>query len=102
MRRTRTIGRGDVLMCLALAGYNRTRAAQLAGVTRQTFQHQMRRCRVKAPVLGIKKKLTANDVRLIRALLDAQVPGCEIARKFEVGHATIHKIKTGRLHRLVG
>lgn len=95
------IGRGEVLMFLALANYHRTHAAQLAGVTRQTFQHRMRKCRVRAPVLATNKKLNAQDVRLIRALIEERVPVCEISRKFEVGHAAISKIKSGRFHRWV-
>lgn len=63
-----SLEKGDVMMCLAIAGLNRGRAAELSGVSERTFRRMMRRYRVRAPKSTIK--LSARDVREVRQLLE--------------------------------
>jgi len=63
-----TPSKAEVMMCLAMAGLNRARAAQLAGVSRGHFFRLLRSYRVKAP--KATTKLSACDVRDIRLLLE--------------------------------
>ena len=59
--------KGDVMMCLAMAGLHRDRAADLGGVSSRTFARLMRRYRVRAPKANTK--LNPEVVREIREKL---------------------------------
>ena len=88
------LSRGKVLMCLHLAGHNRTEAARLAGVSRATFFNAMRRLRIRAPDCRARK-LTAHDVTLIRALSGEGLSLRAIAHKFDVSPTLVSRVADG-------
>lgn len=59
-----SLGKGEVMMFLDMADLNRTKAAELAGISRRHFGRVMRQYRVQAPLPTAK--LSANRVRNIR------------------------------------
>ena len=98
MRRA-PVSRGVVLMHLACADGNRSRAAQQAGVSRQTFHSYLRKYRIQAP--RPNRKLQSHDVHLIRALLADAVPVASVARKFETDRKTVLNVRDGTTFRWV-
>jgi len=76
-------------MYLALAVLNRTVAAKLAGVSRDTFFRAMRLHRVHAP--KPQAKLDPRKVEEVRALLGKR-PRREIALMFGVHERTIDQV----------
>jgi hypothetical protein len=84
-----SLSRGEVMMYLALAGLNRGRAAQLAGVSRPTFFRLLRIYRVRAP--KATAKLSVSVVENIRAFLGKR-PRHELAKENGVHVRTIDKI----------
>ena len=85
------LSKGQVLMYLALADSNRSRAAELAGVSRRTFHRAMRRYRIQAP--RPQARLRREDVRLVRALADSGVPATRIARQLGVSDVAVRKVR---------
>jgi transposase len=84
-----SLGKGEVMMHLALAGLNRRAAANDAGVSESTFLRAMRRWRIKAP--RCNAKLTAEKVRSVRALLEKHTQP-EVAAMMQVHPLTIGMI----------
>lgn len=90
MPRKRKLTRGQVLMYLHLAGYNRALAAARAGVSRATIFNAMRRYGIKAP--HVAEKLTHADAELIRALASEGMRQSEIAQKFECAQSVVSRV----------
>lgn len=84
-----SMDKGEVMMCLALAGLNRSKAAKIGGVSESTFRRMMRRHRVRAP--RANAKLTADKVRHIRMLLEKHTQQ-EVAEMENVHPRTIGMI----------
>lgn len=84
------LSRGQVLMYLHVARFNRTRAASLAGVSRSAYFFHMRRYKIRAP--KPQAKLSAGDVSLIKSLLDDGISRPAVAKKFGVHVRTVEKI----------
>lgn len=84
------LSRGQVVMYLSLAEGNRTRAAELAGVCRQTFQRAMRFYRVRFP--RSNTRLDPNRVRSARELIELGIRPPVIARSMGVSVSTVRKV----------
>jgi len=84
-----SLGKADVMMCLALAGLNRHEAARHAGVSERTFRRMMKRHRVQAP--RSNAKLTAVKVARIRRLLEKHTQEA-VAKMMQVHPLTIGMI----------
>lgn len=76
-------------MCLALAGLNRQKAADLAGVSVATFYRLMRTYRVKAP--RCDAKLSPADVDEIRQLLKEHSQR-KVAEIMKIHRRTVEKV----------
>ncbi|MDH5179755.1 MAG: hypothetical protein OEZ39_07480 [Gammaproteobacteria bacterium] len=83
------LSKGEVMMYLALGELNRTLAAAMAGVSRDTFFRAMRKYNVKAP--KPQAKLTNKQVNEIRRLRD-QYSVRELAEIFNVHKRTIEQL----------
>lgn len=83
------LSKGDVMMYLALARLNRTMAATMAGVSRDTFFRAMRKYRIKAP--KPQAKLTSKQVEEIRNLRFNHTAK-ELAEKYNVHERTIEQL----------
>jgi len=83
------LSKGEVMMYLALAELNRTVAAKLAGVSRDTFFRAMRRHRVQAP--KPQAKLNQQQVKEARALLGKKSKK-QIAAELGVHERTIERL----------
>jgi DNA invertase Pin-like site-specific DNA recombinase len=84
------LSRGQVAMYLSLADGHRTRAAELAGVSRRTFLRAMAHYRVRWP--RSDAKLNQHQAEAVRELCEMGVRPALLAQRFGVQPETIRRV----------